>query len=261
MKIWIIVFVLCMPSLTCGQPKDTLYSNSVRSDYFQLVKRYADFMIEHGRDRYGKVHSPLFATTMDRATGEVYRRNPPKPPKGIRKRDRSYRGSNPSNHNGLFSILYKLTEITGNPLYAHEADTSIVWFFKNCQLQRTGLMPWGEHMGWDFFREGIILRKFQFWIHEMKGFGYWDLVWEKAPVEANNFALGLWIHQIYAHEGKNAGEFSRHANALFHQPYKGKGFPSHGAKYIEVWTIAWQKTGNPVFLTPSAPCWTISSGT
>jgi hypothetical protein len=186
---------------------------------------------------------------MDRTTGDIYKRRPPKAPEGIRKRDRSYRGSNPSNHNGLYSILYKLSDLTGNQAYAREADSSIVWFFKNCQLKRTGLMPWGEHMGWDFFREGIILRKFQFWLHEMKGFAYWELVWKEAPEEANSFAQGLWRNQIYAHKGRKSGEFSRHANALFHQPFWGKGFPSHGGKFMEVWTIAWQHTGNPEYLT------------
>lgn len=268
MKVKIIIAFISIFLLSCSQERstqshvsfdpanwdelltsDTLFSASVRQDYFLMVKEYADFMIEYGRDRYGKVHSPLFATTMDRSNGDIFRHRPPKAPKGIRNRDRSYRGSNPSNHNGLYSILYKLTELTGNPVYAQEADTSLVWFFSNCQLKRTGLMPWGEHMGWDFFREGIILGKFQFWIHEMKGFAYWDLIWEEAPEEANNFALGLWNHQIYAHTGEKAGEFSRHANALVHQPFWGKGFPSHGGKYMEVWTRAWQETGNPEYLT------------
>lgn len=269
MKAPAIILILCFSLVSCEHNKnagkqgisssqdqalerrlssDTIYNTSIRPDYFLMVKQYADFMLTHGRDRYGKVHSPLFATTMNRNTGNVYKRKPPKAPTGIRNRDRSYRGSNPSNHNGLYSILYKLSDLTGNPVYAKEADRSIVWFFKNCQLKRTGLMPWGEHMGWDFFREGIILRKFQFWLHEMKGFSHWELVWEEAPEAANNFAMGLWKHQIYAHRGKKAGEFSRHANALFHQPFWGKAFPSHGGKYMEVWTLAWKHTGDPEYL-------------
>jgi hypothetical protein len=223
--------------------------DSLKSAYLKIVKEYAGFMIEKGRDRYGKIHSPLFATTLNRQTGDIYKKNPPKAPKGIRERDRTWRGANPSNYNGLYNILYKLTDITGDPKYKEEANKAIVWFFKNCQLEKTGLMPWGEHMGWDFYRENYILWKFQFWLHEMKGFGYWDLVWDKAPEAAEKFALGLWNHQIYAHDGPKAGEYSRHANALTHWPFWGKGFPSHGGKYIEVWVKAWEKTENPVFLT------------
>lgn len=36
------------------------------ADYLKVVRRYADALIEHGRDRYGKQHSPLFAAALDR---------------------------------------------------------------------------------------------------------------------------------------------------------------------------------------------------
>jgi hypothetical protein len=35
-------------------------------DYIAIAKAYADYMIEHGRDVYGKEHTPLFVTGMDR---------------------------------------------------------------------------------------------------------------------------------------------------------------------------------------------------
>lgn len=212
-----------------------------------MVKDYVDFMITHGRDRYGTQHSPLFATTLDRETGDVFRKNPPPAPKGIRARDRTYRGANPANHTGLYGIMYSLTAITADSIYGREADQAIKWFFNHCQIPKTGLMPWGEHMGWDFFKEGPIRWKFQFWLHELKGFN-WDKAWELAPGPVEKFAMGLWDHQIYAKEGDKAGEFSRHANAFIHYPFWGKGFPSHGGKYIEVWARAWKETGNTEFL-------------
>jgi len=39
-------------------------------DYTAIAKAYADYMIENGRDRYGKVHSPVFVTAINRKTGE-----------------------------------------------------------------------------------------------------------------------------------------------------------------------------------------------
>ncbi|MEM1340656.1 MAG: hypothetical protein AAGF96_23065, partial [Bacteroidota bacterium] len=154
---------------------NALYGGSQRSDYLQITIDYANFMIRNGRDRYGEVSSPLFATTVNRNTGDVYKNNPPQPPKGIRKRDRTHRGANPSLSRGLVGLLHRLTALTKIETYRQEADTSILWFFKNCQLKKTGLLPWGEHMGWDFYKEGIINTKFQFWVHEMKGFSQWDL--------------------------------------------------------------------------------------
>lgn len=206
-------------------------------------------MITYGRDRYGTEHSPLFATTLNRETGNVYRKNPPEAPKGIRDRDRTWRGANPSKDNSLYSILYSLTEITGDPRYAQEADKAIEWFFNHCQSPETGLMAWGEHLGWDFFKETPIKWNTQSWLHELKGFGHWDRAWELAPEAAEKFALGLWDHQIYAHNGEDAGEFSRHASYYRHKPSKGRAFPGHAANYIEVWTKAYNETGREIFVT------------
>lgn len=41
-------------------------------DYTGIATVYADYMIKHGRDRYGEIHSPLFVTVMDRKTATVY---------------------------------------------------------------------------------------------------------------------------------------------------------------------------------------------
>ena len=46
-------------------------------DYVAIARAYADYMIEHGRDVYGKEHTPLFVTGMDRHTGKLI--SPPFP--------------------------------------------------------------------------------------------------------------------------------------------------------------------------------------
>jgi hypothetical protein len=230
------------------QFQDSILQNTRKGEYFVMVKKYVEYMVVNGRDRYGELHSPLFATTLDRQTGNAYKSNPPKAPKGIRDRDRTYRGANPSNQSGLYSLLYRMSQITNDSRYAEEADKGVEWFFKNCQIPATNLMAWGEHMGWDFFKERPIYWKLQFWLHELKGYGHWDRAWELAPKEVEKFAIALWDHQIYAKEGEKAGEFSRHTNSLMHFPFWGKGFPGHGGKYIEVWARAWKETGNDEFL-------------
>lgn len=229
--------------------EDSIASTSQKPEYLLYVKKYVEYMIVNGRDRYGKETSPLFATTLDRRTGNVFKSNPPKAPKGIRDRDRNYRGANPSLQSSLYGLMYEMAEITGNSIYAKEADKGIEWFWRNCQIPRTNLMPWGEHMGWDFFKERPIYWNLQFWIHELKGYGHYERAWELAPEASERFAMALWDHQIYAKTGEKAGEFSRHANGLMHFPLWGKGFPSHGGKYIEVWARAYEQTGNKEFLT------------
>jgi len=39
-------------------------------DYAGIARAYSDYMIAYGRDRYGKVHSPLFMTVLNRKTGK-----------------------------------------------------------------------------------------------------------------------------------------------------------------------------------------------
>src|SRR5262245_58650506 len=71
-------------------------------DLLKVVRTYADAMIEKGRDRYGKVHSPLFAVTLDRTTlslpeGKVLERIAlvPRAEWGVRPGDRVLSGANP----------------------------------------------------------------------------------------------------------------------------------------------------------------------
>jgi hypothetical protein len=227
------------------QFQDSIAQFTLKPEYFIMVKKYIEFMIVNGRDRYGKEYSPLFATTLDRHTGNIYKNNPAKAPNGIRNRDRTYRGANHSTQSSLYSLMYELSSVTGEPKYKNEADKGIKWFWKNCQIPATHFMPWGEHMGWDFFKERPIYWKLQSWIHELKGYDHWDRAWNFEPEACEKFAMALWNHQVYSKEGDNSGEFSRHASAFMHYPFSGKGFPSHGGKYIEVWACL--KYNQPCF--------------
>ena len=44
---------------------------SKEENYLLRVKAYADEMISRGRDRYGEISSPLFASALDRETMEI----------------------------------------------------------------------------------------------------------------------------------------------------------------------------------------------
>ncbi|MFW6290311.1 MAG: hypothetical protein ACOC0R_05020, partial [Mariniphaga sp.] len=115
----------------------------------ETVKAYAEAMIEHGRDVYGKEHSPLFAAAMDREAMNIGKKENFESITGVRKNDRSLGGANPQEDKALYLILYELTELTGDKQYTREADKALDYFFNNCQSPETGLMAWGEHLYWD----------------------------------------------------------------------------------------------------------------
>ena len=122
--------------------------------YLSTVKVYTDTLLEHGRDRYGKVKSPSIATTLDRKKYRLFEgaqldriHRIPRGEWGIRAHDRMLTGANPMHDENLYQVLYALTEITGDKRYAREADKTLKWFFEHCQSDSTGLLAWGEHIG------------------------------------------------------------------------------------------------------------------
>jgi len=230
-------------SVSCGQVgRAQIGEVTDKYDYLELVKAYADALLEHGRDTYGTVHSPLIASTLERHSLSLMSSKPPDI-KGIRGGDRSVTGSNVFHDQDLYQVFYALSELTGNSRYAKEADKTLKWFFEHCQSPATGLMTWGEHLSWGFENDAVAGRGdgphefFCPWV-------LWDRSFEFAPKGCKNFARGLWDHQIHEH----SGEFSRHAKWASHGTAVGNGYPRHGGFYIATWAEAYERSKEVVFL-------------
>src|SRR5215212_7090113 len=80
-----------------------------KSPYISVVYRYADTLLEHGRDTYGPQKSGLFLSALDRATLQPLTNRPPAPD-GVREEDRvgrggeSLTGSNPQHDQNLLRL-------------------------------------------------------------------------------------------------------------------------------------------------------------
>jgi len=193
-------------------------------------------MISRGRDTYGTERSPLFASALDRKTMKIgsFGSIP-----GVRNGDRSPRGANPQTSAGLYAVLYRLTQVTGEATYTEEADRALEFFFTHCQSPQTGLMAWGEHLYWDFTTEGPAAGRDT---HEILGeWAYWGQCYRLAPDACWRFALGLWDHQI---ADKQTGDFSRHAHWSRHGPGRGADFPRYVGQMIATWADAYQRPEN-----------------
>ena len=215
-------------------------------DYLKIARAYADYMITRGRDTYGKVHSPLFASAMIRKTGKVPsglpqpnvlvkpwgigRRDPHK----IRNHDRNHAGASPLDDIRLYKLLYKLTEVTGEKRYAAEADQAVQWFLENTASAKTALYPWGTHSYWHFHtdRPGGDTHEY----HHVWPF------WHTSPDRLRSFARGLWDHQV---ADKDTGDYNRHARISRHGPGGGMEFPRTGACYIDVWARELARSKDP----------------
>ncbi|MEQ1748281.1 MAG: hypothetical protein ABL974_02580 [Prosthecobacter sp.] len=241
-----VAFTLLLAAYT-DLPAAELAPNPDR--YLQVVRAYADGMIEHGRDTYGKVQTPLFAEALDRRTFKMLAGDALKKVRAltfeewlIRTNDRMLTGANPMHCQNLYQVLYALTEITRETRYATEADASLKYFLEHC-AGSSGLFYWGEHAGWDILKDAPIKSN----THEyFRPWVLWDRCWELAPEVCKKHALGLWTHQITDHE---TGLYSRHAYIEGEKRYPSDApYPRHGGFYVETWAKAYQHTQDAIFL-------------
>ncbi len=151
--------LLLVPALPAGEP-----------DHADLARRFADEMIAQGTDRWGREHSPQFASMLVRASppellpdavfpvepcgvNRMHVQNLPNIYKGNNRAHKiTYRGGDVASDAGLYQLLYGISRGTGDSRYAEAVDASLSWFLANAPFQN-GLLPWGEHSGWDFRRE------------------------------------------------------------------------------------------------------------
>ncbi|MHC4460238.1 MAG: FG-GAP-like repeat-containing protein [Planctomycetota bacterium] len=218
--------------------------------FLEVVRRYADAMIEHGRDTYGEKKSGLFLSALDRLKLKPLTVRP-EPPGDIRRGDREglpwlkLVGANPQVDQNLLRALYTLSKITADKRYSQVADHELEWFFKNTQSPVTGLLPWGEHMSWHVMLDKAISSGTDFTHEFARPWVLWDKSFKLAPEASKRFALGLWNHQI---ANQQTGGFDRHAPYDRHGPVDGKDFARHGGFYIHTWAYAYKHTKDETFL-------------
>jgi hypothetical protein len=228
----------------------TFAAETIAPSYLDTVRRYADTMIDHGRDTFGPIKSGLLLSALDRTTFSPLTIRPA-PPAGIRRGDRpgqpwsAMTGANPHLDENLLRILYTLTPITNDSKYAKVADEELTWFFKNTLSPKTDLLPWGEHLSWDTVADKPISGGEESMHEFARPWVLWDRCYELAPDESKRFALGLWNHQI---ANQKTGGFDRHAPYFEHGPVDGKDFPRHAGFYILTWGHAYKHTKDETFL-------------
>ena len=214
--------------------------------YVYYARSFLDTMIREGTDRYGPVHSPMFASLLDMNTHRNPEDTPPNVP-GQRYGDRTVRGANLFHDVMLLRAADCLTDLTGEAEYRQAATDYLRFFVTHCR-QPTGLFPWGEHAHWDFYREAPGDAT-----HEFLGgvpVAFWQRLWDLNPDAVRGEADGLMNHVV----NLETFAFDRHADILRPLPTPrparmgGLDFPRHGGFYIHLWTFTHSKTGDAKYL-------------
>lgn len=231
-----------------------------RQAYLDTVRLFLDTMLEHGTDRHGSEHSPLFAAMLDldrlrlpvlSLPDEYFRRGSgqlqalgygiPDPPVGVRPGDRAPVGNNLEHDIMLLRTLYEFSSLTGARRYAEHADACLRFWLERCQSPVTGLMYSGEHASWDFLRERGYADVYEVY----RRFPFWEELYAFDPGRALRFAEGLWMAQI---GDKRVGDFSRHARISTWGPGTGAAYPRHAGFYIWAYAQAYVQTRDPKWI-------------
>jgi hypothetical protein len=221
------------------------------SPFAKVVYEYADAMLKHGRDTYGPQKTGLLLSALDRKTLTLLKNRPPAPA-GIRQSDRPgppdgpLVGANPQLDQNLLRLLYFLKGLSGEDRYPQAADEGLKWFLKNARSDKTGLLPWGEHLSWNVVTDEPASGHSRP-VHEFaRPWMLWEKCFELAPDESRKFALGLWNSQIADH---TTGAFDRHADFNESSPRPGMDFARHAGFYIRTWAEAYAHTSEKTFLS------------
>lgn len=251
------------------------------TDYLSRVTAYADTMLQYGCDRYGSETSPLFATALTRdATPELVVESskfdewPPRwtaLPNVFVESDYAHkitiRGADYGTDVALHKLLWRLSDITGDPHYANAADASLKWWTENTGADVTGLYPWGEHTGWDFRKEQMIdgndvwkprpghPEDYEHWAkHEFQSPMDHDALLDKMATlpddgltQFQQHAYSLWTNHIWMDNGRP--RWSRHGqmDSIGNETAMNHGgmYPRIGGRMIETWAAVHQYTDDP----------------
>ena len=249
-------------------------------DFLKAATDFADCMLTFGRDRYGTVHSPLFAVLLTREAEPrigpyplfadpgrvgnypVYNRfdfnkclNYPAGLGGEGPHKVTVYGCDIYEDRGLYAMLIDLSRITGEPRYQAEAHKALAWWFQNT-LGPADLYPWGEHLGWDFEHEcptyfrGPSKLLYGACYHEIKDtVPFLDVLarlpaarpGERTPLE--RYALGVWNAHYW---DRDRAIYCRHGDYTGQDKRTGStaGFPAHQGAHLRLWVQTYLATRN-----------------
>lgn len=173
------VILLCFVVITGCDPSGQAQDQEP-SAYLEAVQTFADNVLEHGRDRYGEVHSPLFADGIDVETKEPMR---------WRSEGNTWVISNFGTQQNLLRILVGLSEITGDTRYRMAAEEATRYMFQH-YTDSQGLLYWGGHQ---FVDLETLENRPKERPHELKtNFPFYKFLWEVDPDATRQLLRAIW---------------------------------------------------------------------
>jgi len=166
--------------------------------YLDACRRFADTVLEHGQDRYGPKHTPLFVDGLNTETLE--------PVIWLWKGER-WVLSNFASQQSWLRLLDGLTALTGEARYRQAAMAAAKYALKHLRTPN-GLMNWGGHRAWDLAGEKAVFGQPQ---HELRNQSpYFEMLWRADADETKRLMETIWGAHIY---DWGTLDFNRHASS------------------------------------------------
>ena len=174
-------------------------SSPKAATYLAACRRFADVVIEHGRDKYGPKHTPLFVDGLHTETLD---------PVVWRARGEKWILSNFANHQSLLRLLDGLTALTGDRKYRQAGLDASAYALKNLRT-KNGLMYWGGHLAWDVGAERAVYGQKS---HELRNQSpYYRMLWAADAAETKRLMQTIWGGHVW---DWGTLDFNRHARSI-----------------------------------------------
>jgi hypothetical protein len=195
--VWIGLTLLVSP-VFAAEVSATPKAPVPNSPYISVVYRFADTMLERGRDVHGPVSTGLFLSALDREFLRPLTNRPPAPtgiPEQIRIRGSTgaLTGAQPQHDQNLLRLLYFLTEFTTKVKYRDAANGALTSYLHQASI----VTPprWSADVQWDTASDRLVVRNEE----DARGADrefirpwlLWDRCFEVAPEPSKRMALRL----------------------------------------------------------------------
>ena len=154
--------------------------------YLAAVRRFADTVLERGRDRFGQERTPLFVDGLHAETLE---------PAVWLKDGQTWVLSNFASQQPLVRLLDGLAAVTGEPRYRREAEATTRFVLERLQAAN-GLLYWGGHAAWDLEGDRPV-GQYGSGVHEVKSHRpYYRLMWRVDAARTARLMQAVWAAHI-----------------------------------------------------------------
>ncbi|KPK50081.1 MAG: hypothetical protein AMK72_03040 [Planctomycetes bacterium SM23_25] len=217
-----------------------------RSPFISVVYRYADTMLQHGRDRYGPQKTGLLLSALDRKTLSPLKTRPAAPrgvPAAIRPGPRGgpLAGANPQTDQNVLRLLYFLVGLSGEDRYGKAADDALRWFLKNAASPQTGMLPWDEHRCWNVLSDEIAAGAGRSGNPFRGPWMLWERCFQLAPEQSKRFAVGLRKRCL---PDRGAAGQDRHVDSRYASPLPPADCPRQVGFFVRTWAEAYAHTND-----------------